>query len=124
MASHIASSLVVSVPSIDYYDYDNDDSVLWELDVVLAADLLGTYDITVSVPVSVVVSSNIVSRIIETNNEDDVLDHVHNLNILEDLDLVDLNVDRLEDDEVVLVSVSVSVVVVISVVSVVVVAIS
>jgi len=124
VASHIASSLVVSVPSIDYYDYDNDDSVLWELDVVLAADLLGTYDITVSVPVSVVVSSNIVSRIIETNNEDDVLDHVHNLNILEDLDLVDLNVDRLEDDEVVLVSVSVSVVVVISVVSVVVVAIS
>ena len=124
MASHIASSLVVSVPSIDYYNYDNDDSVLWELDIVLAADVLGTYDITVSVPVSVVVSSDIVTRIIETNNEDDVLDYVHNLNFLDDLDLIDLNVDRLEDDEVILVSVSVSVVVVISVVSVVVVAIS
>lgn len=51
------------------------------------------------------VLSNIVSGILKSINHNDILDDVHYLNFLDDLDLSELDIDGLGDDDLFLVSV-------------------
>ena len=64
---------------------------------------LNTYDIVVSIPVPVMILSNIIPRIIKPNDNNDILNDIHDLDLLDDLYLRELNVDVLAEDDVLVV---------------------